>query len=431
MLGERIAPERARRIAWTAWALALLVAGWAHAAKVSEERSAFIRWRHQVQEFWQGKNIWDAYVYPNPPILPILLSPLMALPPIVGALAWFALKAAMATVAVLWALRMARERDERLPIWAAALIVGLSLRPILSDLQHGNVNLFILFLVVGALMAWRAGWDVFAGTVLGLAIACKVTPALFIPYFIVKRSWRVVAGALLGAFVFLLVVPSALIGTRFNGLCLASWWHRFVAPFVTGGLINTEEVNQSLVGTLARIFDGLPLLADHALLIVKAASLAVVALLLWLCHAPVSRRDDPRLLGEFALVALAMLLVSERSWKHHFVTLVLPYAYLVARLVARRSPAWIAAALALSALLMAATSTEIGGWFAAGEGHEIALHWGAFTWAALLLFVVTGGQLAAHRPATPRPAVKAPDAARRRPRFRQVLETTAGPSYRG
>ena len=63
-----------------------------YAEKAAEERSAFIRWRHQVLEFMQGVNIYDTVMYPNPPIMPLTLYPLMVLPPVVGALCWFALK---------------------------------------------------------------------------------------------------------------------------------------------------------------------------------------------------------------------------------------------------------------------------------------------------------------------------------------------------
>ena len=57
----------------------------------------------------------------------------------------------------------------------------MSFRPILSDLHHGNNNLVILFLIVGALYAWRKGYDVLAGLSLALAISYKLTPALFVP----------------------------------------------------------------------------------------------------------------------------------------------------------------------------------------------------------------------------------------------------------
>ena len=90
--------------------------------------------------------------------------------------------------------------------------LGLRLRPFLSDLHHGNNNLVILFLIVAALEAWRRGYDVLAGLVLALAISYKVTPALFVLYFLLKRSWRAAGATVLGMGVFLLIVPSLVIG---------------------------------------------------------------------------------------------------------------------------------------------------------------------------------------------------------------------------
>ncbi len=64
---------------------------------------------------------------------------------------------------------------------------------------------------------------------------------------------------------------------------------------------------------------------------IKLLSLGMLGLLAWLCRTRAERRDDPRLFGEFSLIVLTMLFVSERSWKHHFVTLLLPYTYLAYR----------------------------------------------------------------------------------------------------
>ena len=62
---------------------------------------------------------------------------------------------------------------------------------------------------------------------------------------------------------------------------------------------------------------------------IKGVVIAFVALLALLCRTRTTDRRDPRLLGEFALVVLTMLFVSERSWKHHYVTVLLPITYLV------------------------------------------------------------------------------------------------------
>ena len=61
----------------------------------------------------------------------------------------------------------------------------------------------------------------------------------------------------------------------------------------------------------------------------KTLCAGMLALLAFLCRTKTNDRRDPRLLGEVALIVLTMLFLSERSWKHHYVTLLLPYSYLV------------------------------------------------------------------------------------------------------
>src|SRR4051812_39221286 len=63
------------------------------------QRSAFLRWREQILELDDGVNIWDKFNYPNPPIMVLILKPLMPLPPLVGALAWYYAKVLMALAA--------------------------------------------------------------------------------------------------------------------------------------------------------------------------------------------------------------------------------------------------------------------------------------------------------------------------------------------
>jgi hypothetical protein len=337
-----------RRAVWITTICVVFGAGVVYSGKAADDRSAFIRWRHQVLQFWQGENIYDEMMFPTPPIMPLTLLPFMLLPPVTGALCWFSLKAGLTALSVWLCFRMVRPPGTKaLPSYVQAVVLILSFRPILSDLHHGNNNLLILFLVVTALWAWRTGYDVLAGLVLALAISYKVTPALFVPYFVYKRSWRVVGATLLGMGIFLLVVPSLIIGPQFNGECLAMWWQRMISPFLTRGEGSPQEINQSMVGVLTRFLTdsrlgpgrydvhmGVNLVAwppAFVGLLLKALSVALIGLLALFCRTPIERRDDPRLLGEFALVVLTMLFVSERSWKHHYVTLLLPYPYLTYR----------------------------------------------------------------------------------------------------
>ena len=87
--------------------------------------------------------------------MPITLSPFMSLPPVSGAMTWFAMKVALTAVSILICFRMVKLPDRPLPSWFQAGVMTFALRPFLSDLHHGNNNLLILFLIVTALEAWH------------------------------------------------------------------------------------------------------------------------------------------------------------------------------------------------------------------------------------------------------------------------------------
>ena len=412
------AKRHGRRAVWIVLAITILCAAGVYSLKAAEERSAIIRWLHQVEELQEGVNIWDRYMFPNPPIFPLTLYPLTTLPPVAASLVWYFLKAGLTVLSVIFCFRMAQTPGDARPVpaWAQFLVILLSFRPILSDLHHGNNNLVILFLIVSALYAWRKGYDVLGGLALALAITYKVTPALFVPYFIYKRSWRVVGATMLGIGLFLVVVPSLILGPEFNGQCLHMWWHRMLRPFVVEHEVGDHEINQSMAGVLMRyfteqqtgegrytpLFSGLHFASLNPDLVVygiKALAIGMVGVLVLLCRTDTKKRDDPRLFGEFSLVVLTMLIVSERSWKHHYVTMLLPYTYLMFRLwafpVPRKPRIVIGSCVGLSALLMLSTSSEVGGLFAGGTGHKLALFYGMFFWAGVALYL--GTALVLHR----------------------------------
>jgi alpha-1,2-mannosyltransferase len=301
------------------------------------------------------------------------------------------------------------------------------LRPILGDLHHGNNNLLILFLIVSMLYAWRRGHDIGAGLLLALATTYKVTPALFFLYFAYKRSWRTVLWGALGMGIFLLIVPSLVIGPRFNAECLGMWFHRMIMPYVAEGATSSQEVNQSVSAWLARmLIEQAPSLKRYGLkhdlnvlslsptlvrYLIKGVILGLLGLLALLCRTKTTNRRDPRLLGEFALVVLTMLFVSERSWKHHYVTVLLPISYLVSEFfsprVGQKGRMVIAFAWAMSFGLMASTSADIGRYVADGEGHEIAQGYGLFMWAGVVLYATVGWRVWMRRAEIPPEALSA------------------------
>jgi alpha-1,2-mannosyltransferase len=299
------------RTFWFLWATIILISAAFYYEKAADHRSAFVRWRPQVLQFWSGVNIYDKMLFPNPPIMPISLYPLMVLPTVTGAMCWFAIKVAMTTAVLLMCFEIVRPTGRSsFPPMMRSLILLLALRPILGDLHHGNNNLVILFLVMSMYYAWRKGWDIGAGLLLALATSYKVTPALFFIYFAYKRSWRTLGWGLLGLGIFLIIVPSAVIGPHFNGECLGMWWHRMITPFIVRNASSAQEVNQSLLAVLMRLLTNLTLgqgrydsHVDVNLMslpswmvgyLFKAVALGMVGLLAYLCRTKTTDRRDPR-----------------------------------------------------------------------------------------------------------------------------------------
>jgi hypothetical protein len=393
--------------------------------KVLDNRSAFTRWQPQVLDIEHGTDLSARYNYPNPPIMAVLLEPFALLPPLVGALVWYYLKVGLALLSLVWVFRLVEEPERPLPTWARGLIVLVALKPIIDDLTHGNVNLFILFLIVAALFAFRQRRDLLAGVVLALAIACKLTPALFIPYFLWKRAWKTVAGVVLGLMLFLWpgVVPALRLGFEDNQRQLLSWYHGMVEPFVFEGKVTSEHSNQSLPGLLARLTTHSPSFStwiddrytptrydNFATLdptvtrwLVKGVLVLFGVLIVCTCRTPTEPRWRLGLAAEFGVILLGMLLFSERTWKHHAVTLVVPIAVLCAG-AANRSfsrglrTGWLCCLVVAFALVLA-TGLGMGRddpWGAV-PAAKLAQVYGAYTLAFLVLLVGLAALLL-HRP---------------------------------
>lgn len=353
---------------WTArgWILAamsafLVVLASQYLIKISDtrrsNRSAIQRWQPQLLGLDQGEDISKAYQYPNPPIMSVLLLPLARLPSVTMAIIWYLAKCLMALIVMAWSFRLV-DPEKKLPWWILGSIVLLAIRPIVGDLQHGNVNLFIFFIVMAGLMLVAYGMSMFGGILLALAVCCKVTPLLFVPYFIWKKDWRFLAGWLVGMLLFLWpgLVPSMALGFEENQRNLLSWYREMVHPFVVEGKVTSEHPNQSLPGLVFRLMTESPSFVEYpegvftpsefhnfvalpsraAKAITQAAMVVFGLLILWVCTPRTERNPTgnrltlwPRLAAEWSLILVGMLLLSERTWKHHAVTLALPWAVIV------------------------------------------------------------------------------------------------------
>jgi hypothetical protein len=392
--------------------LALVLVGISvkYAAKVArpgedgkQSRSAFLRWRSMILDMAAGANVYiGVNEYPNPPIMAAVLRPFAELPPVAGALAWFYAKVLMAALAALWAFRLIGN----VPDWAKALAILCALPPILGDLSHNNVNIFILFLVAACLEAYRRKWDFTSGIVLALAIACKVTPLLFVAYFAWKRSWRALAGCGVGFALWLFVMPGAMFGFERNNELLESWYKLMVRPALVENRVTSEHPNQSLPGVVFRLLTHSPSFIEYdktpqgdipraadfhnladvgnasARWVLKGLMAAFAILIVALCRAPRTERQGLRFAAECSLIVLGMLLFSERTWKHHAVTLLFPFAVIAYALttdITSRTRTFLIGVLISVGVLTVGTGAL------SGRTADLAMVYGSYTAAFLLL----------------------------------------------
>lgn len=189
-------------------------------------------------------------------------------------------------------------------VFAAAVVFVLSM-PVQATFGFGQVNLILAAAVALDILVPRTPWP--RGLLVGLAVAIKLTPAVFVGYFLVTRQWRALAVSLATATSALalgwLVCPSDT--TRYLTSMIAD-------PQSFGRL--TFASNQSVRGVIARI----PALdsmhgATWGVVTVLVLALATVAI-------EVSRRSGDTVAGMLS-AAFVGLLCSPVSWGHHWVWL--------------------------------------------------------------------------------------------------------------
>lgn len=267
--------------------------------------------------------------------------------------------------------------------WAVLLLPAAALlEPVRTNLAYGQINVVLMALVSFDCLVpstWYRvagrpiGWP--RGALVGAAAAMKLTPLVFVLYFLARRQWRAAATALVSFF----VVTG--VGALFAPHDSASYWTRQVfqtsriGPLMFAG-------NQSLNGFLLRT--RLAGNTEHDLWLVAAAVVGVIGAI---AIFRVGRTDRP--LATLSLTACLTLLVSPVSWTHHWVWCA-PVLF-TAAIASYRARDRRALTLSCAGLLLFVVSPQW--WFPATENRE--LHWGlweqligsTYVWAALAVLI--------------------------------------------
>ena len=322
-------PAPARRGRWRDWCLStpvLVIVGAASLAYV-------IRWtvltyltaprqfldlsvyRLGVQAWWHGQNMYGVlppdsqgnhlpFLYP--PFAAALFTPfaLLSWHQVIGGMLLLSLLSLLVTI-YLTAMRIWPDGGVRGTILVTAVTLPLSLKaePVWDTIWYGQINLVLMALVALDCLTPHPKWP--RGLLIGIAAAVKLTPAVFILFFLLRKDFRtsvtiVISGAVATGIGFL---------TSWQGSM--SYW--FGSNSALHGVSGTGFIgNQSIDGALGRW--GLP---HHTQKELWLAAVAVVGVASILAIIKAHRRDNAPL----AMVITAMfgLVASPTSWGHYWI----------------------------------------------------------------------------------------------------------------
>ena len=262
-------------------------------------------------------------------------------------------------------------------LWLTVIIVApaaIWLEPISSNFAFGQINVVLMTLVIADCFPRRTPWP--RGLMLGLGIALKLTPAVFLLYFLLRRGNRAA-----------LTSVASFAGATLLGFVLAwsdslEYWTHTVhhTDRIGTAALNTD---QNIAGALARLG-----LGEHERFpLWVAACLLVLAATIWAMRR-VLRADEPML--AVICVALFGLVVSPVSWSHHWVWM-LPAVLVTGILGWRRRNVALAVVSVAGVALMRWTPIDL-----LPQHHETTAVWWrqltgmSYVWWALAVIVAAG-----------------------------------------
>jgi alpha-1,2-mannosyltransferase len=249
-----------------------------------------------------------AFTYP--PFALFALNPLSWGPlPVVRTLWWLLNAGCLVTLLALALRQTTRLRRTRLVAVAGGFgaLSAVVFEPLRNNMDYGQINWILMLLVVLDLTTITGKWR---GTLIGVAAAVKLTPMIYLGYFVVQRQWRALTRGV-SVFVGLTLIACLVlqVGT------LGFWHDLFFKRSHAGATDGTS--NQSWLGLLFRSpLHGGPaavVLWVPLVLVTVAAGLLLTRRLL----------TTDRVVDAVVALALTELLVSPISWTHHWSWVVL------------------------------------------------------------------------------------------------------------
>jgi hypothetical protein len=217
----------------------------------------------------------------------------------------------------------------RAEIWLTTLLFFAWYQSVL----FGQVTILLLFLAVAGWKAYREEKSILAGVFIVLGAWVKFYPALLLVYFVWKRDWRVLVGAVLAS------VVVSLFQIVVSGWDIFIGYFREILPLLAAeGQVGVIHSNNSVLGFAQRLFSSapsvVPLIESPLLLSLTRYSLTLLLLaaLFYLTRTPMRKTSKTIFDVEYGLTLLTALLLGSTLGIHGMLSALLPLCLFRVRL---------------------------------------------------------------------------------------------------
>lgn len=299
------------------------------------------------QRLLKGENVYDqnAYrkenvaIFKYPPLFASITALFALTTERTAATIWFTLNFMLLIVFLNFAGKMIfdekitqRQRD-----WIYFWSLFLTSRFYLQNFDAGQVNIIMMTTILLGLYAASKNKDFLAGALIGFSIIVKYMGALFIPYFILKRKYKVVLyiGASL---IFYSILPALFWGWERN-LSLQAEFFPYLCKTSMDMYSLSDCANQSLMAMVVRFFSGH---GEYGLRIIDfkdfqlgfiVGSLYILIYLLSLIPHKLKQNENTFELVDLALLFVCVAIFNPNAWMHAFIFLTFGYMYILSYLI--------------------------------------------------------------------------------------------------
>ncbi len=278
------------------------------------------------------------------PFAYLLMHPIGWFPIKVSRIIHHFIESALLMLSCLMFLKLALPEKKYVPYLMGVTLI-LTSRFLHNNYGYGQMNVIILFNIIAGIFFFHRNKYVLAALFMAVAVSFKITPVIFVLYFLLKKEFRFVLYIITTVVFLNFILPLAFWGIE-GGFAVCKEW--MFSQYKLGSSYMTKYSNYSFLSLLFRYLTEyswsdksggccpgniLSLSRSNTLIAYSACAAAVMWGFIRKFGKSMKeiRTMHPdgnlflAMLPEYSIVIIIMLLFSPVSWQHHFTLLFIPH----------------------------------------------------------------------------------------------------------